>query len=383
MVVPCMVNSASYAPGSRNVLRGTASWMRISSASSPPIDRRSEAGDQIQDADVFVVDGRDPAQQAAGRGVGHAGATGSGAATVATTSGSRGSRPARSGPRRTRLPKAGIETPGLTAAGCGSTRRRFCGRIGQTTPVPSVERLPKCVRSGPTAPVPGNPRMAWQLTHVFCTKTCSPRLPPLRNGWRCCSAPRRRTASRGSATTTAASRRAAGRSTGCTCRRRRPADRPDRHPVGFARHGVAHPAELRHVKAVDHVADSRSIVSGVPTGTCSSLAVTTARSGYSVLPPPLVADTRSGWAPGAAASTRAHGLDDQHEDHDAAAARASASRRFRADDCRGSGVARWYRQGVARKRTSASAEPTHTSANNSPEMTSSKPNRFVMARPCA
>src|SRR5919199_3304382 len=36
MVVPCMVNTALYAPGCRKVLRGTASWMRIRSASSPP-----------------------------------------------------------------------------------------------------------------------------------------------------------------------------------------------------------------------------------------------------------------------------------------------------------------------------------------------------------
>ena len=38
MVVPCIVNTASYAAGSRNVLRGTASWIRMSSASSPPIN---------------------------------------------------------------------------------------------------------------------------------------------------------------------------------------------------------------------------------------------------------------------------------------------------------------------------------------------------------
>ena len=66
MVVPCMVKTASYAPGSRKVLRGTASWTRISSASRPPSTKKTAAGQQVQDPDVLVVGGRDPVQEALG-----------------------------------------------------------------------------------------------------------------------------------------------------------------------------------------------------------------------------------------------------------------------------------------------------------------------------
>ena len=43
MVVPCIVNSWLYVSGLRNVLSGFASWIRISSASSPPSRKKKNA----------------------------------------------------------------------------------------------------------------------------------------------------------------------------------------------------------------------------------------------------------------------------------------------------------------------------------------------------
>ena len=41
IVVPCSVNSALYVAGVRNVLSGAPSWTRISSASTPPIRKKT------------------------------------------------------------------------------------------------------------------------------------------------------------------------------------------------------------------------------------------------------------------------------------------------------------------------------------------------------
>ena len=43
---------------------GTASWMRISVASSPATHEEEQAGDDVHDAEPLVVDGDDPLVQA-------------------------------------------------------------------------------------------------------------------------------------------------------------------------------------------------------------------------------------------------------------------------------------------------------------------------------
>ena len=43
MVVPCIVNSWLYVSGDRNVLFGVPSWIRSSSASMPPIRKKTKA----------------------------------------------------------------------------------------------------------------------------------------------------------------------------------------------------------------------------------------------------------------------------------------------------------------------------------------------------
>ena len=41
IVVPCSVKSALYVDGVRNVLSGAPSWTRMSSASTPPIRKKT------------------------------------------------------------------------------------------------------------------------------------------------------------------------------------------------------------------------------------------------------------------------------------------------------------------------------------------------------
>ena len=43
MVVPCIVNSSLYRSGDRKVFSGLPSWIRISSASMPPIRKKMKA----------------------------------------------------------------------------------------------------------------------------------------------------------------------------------------------------------------------------------------------------------------------------------------------------------------------------------------------------
>ncbi|EDS99683.1 hypothetical protein BamIOP4010DRAFT_6799 [Burkholderia ambifaria IOP40-10] len=42
-MTPCIVNSASYCAGVSTVAFGRASWMRITSASTPPSSRNAKA----------------------------------------------------------------------------------------------------------------------------------------------------------------------------------------------------------------------------------------------------------------------------------------------------------------------------------------------------
>ncbi len=42
MVVPCMVNISLYVSGEMNAFSGRMSWMRMSSASKPPTNRKKK-----------------------------------------------------------------------------------------------------------------------------------------------------------------------------------------------------------------------------------------------------------------------------------------------------------------------------------------------------
>ena len=67
IVVPCIVNIWLYCPAVSTVPFGWKSWRRISSASTPPSTRKTSAVHDVQDADLLVVDRREPAPDARGR----------------------------------------------------------------------------------------------------------------------------------------------------------------------------------------------------------------------------------------------------------------------------------------------------------------------------
>jgi hypothetical protein len=62
--VACIVKSLLYACALRNVLFGTASWMRMSRASNPAHQEKDQRGDSIKKADSLVIDRREPAHEA-------------------------------------------------------------------------------------------------------------------------------------------------------------------------------------------------------------------------------------------------------------------------------------------------------------------------------
>ena len=64
MVVPCIVNSWLYVSGARKVLFGDPSWIRSSRASIPPIRKKKNAVDAVENADALVIDRGEPAPQA-------------------------------------------------------------------------------------------------------------------------------------------------------------------------------------------------------------------------------------------------------------------------------------------------------------------------------
>ena len=70
MMLPCMVNHWLYVLSDVNTLLGTASWVRMASASKPPHQEEGEGGDHVEDADLLVIGGGQPAEHAGGAGTG-------------------------------------------------------------------------------------------------------------------------------------------------------------------------------------------------------------------------------------------------------------------------------------------------------------------------
>ncbi len=68
MVVACIVNISLYCCAVRKLLFGENSWMRISSASTPPTRKKKERKGAVEEPDPLVIDGRQPADQAGLRG---------------------------------------------------------------------------------------------------------------------------------------------------------------------------------------------------------------------------------------------------------------------------------------------------------------------------
>ena len=177
-------------------------------------------------------------------------------------------------------PKAGISTPGLIACASRIHARRLSG-VFWMTPAPSVDRLPRCVRSGPTVPVaPGRSANRMARHARVLLKYLLARRASRRDRLRLLLCPgvelvgrigHDRHAHPGVLRAAVLVARAVERA--------RTNDR-DPHGIRFARHQVLHPAELRHVEAVNHVNRVQTGLDGVPTGTCSSLAVMTCRLGY-------------------------------------------------------------------------------------------------------
>ena len=68
IVVPCIVNSSLYCAGGEHACRWrSTSCSRISSASMPPMTKKTSAVRAVHDADLLVVDGGEPAPEAGRR----------------------------------------------------------------------------------------------------------------------------------------------------------------------------------------------------------------------------------------------------------------------------------------------------------------------------